>query len=155
MSAALFKAIRAQYRLEGEHLVRTRDGKRCGLKARTDGRYAQVLVHLSADIKRLLYAHRVKFFLLHGYMPERVDHKNRDRSDNSKDNLRAATHRQNQANIPRSRDCGVRKRASGRFQAYYRDGTKQRTLGTYNTKEEALEVAQAKRREEYGEFYDG
>ncbi len=39
---------------------------------------------------KLLYAHRVAFFLVHGFAPKMVDHINRNRSDNRIANLREA-----------------------------------------------------------------
>ena len=41
--------------------------------------------------KKLLYAHRVAFFLMHGFVPKMVDHINRNKSDNRIKNLREAT----------------------------------------------------------------
>ena len=40
---------------------------------------------------KLLYAHRVAFFLVHGVVPKIIDHINRDPSDNRIKNLREAT----------------------------------------------------------------
>lgn len=48
--------------------------------------------------KRGLLAHRVVYFLVHGYWPEQVDHIDGDRLNNSSENLRAVTHKENQHN---------------------------------------------------------
>jgi hypothetical protein len=47
--------------------------------------------------KRYL-AHRILFFMFNGYLPEQVDHIDGDTSNNSKDNLRSATHSENMIN---------------------------------------------------------
>lgn len=47
---------------------------------------------------KLLYAHRILFFVANGYLPRLVDHINEDKSDNRPINLRELTHRQNLLN---------------------------------------------------------
>lgn len=44
------------------------------------------------------YAHRVVFYLTHGYWPKQVDHVNGVRDDNRPDNLREANHTTNAQN---------------------------------------------------------
>lgn len=92
--------------------------------------------------------HRVKFALLHGYLPEIVDHKDRDKLHNNWDNLRPATKQQNAWNV---RSLGVRQKPSGRWQAYLRS----KSLGTFDTKTEALEARLKACQEQRGEFYAG
>lgn len=48
--------------------------------------------------KTQLYGHRVAFYLYHGWLPEQVDHIDRDRSNIRIDNLRAATKAENMRN---------------------------------------------------------
>lgn len=47
---------------------------------------------------KLYYAHRVVFWLHHGFLPENVDHINGDRKDNRIENLREASKSENQWN---------------------------------------------------------
>lgn len=44
------------------------------------------------------YAHRLAFLYMEGYMPEEVDHKDRDGLNNRWDNLRKSTSKQNKQN---------------------------------------------------------
>ncbi len=54
------------------------------------------------------YAHRLAWWFVHGEMPKEIDHKNRDRSDNRIDNLRAATHALNNSNAGRRKKTGYK-----------------------------------------------
>jgi HNH endonuclease/AP2 domain len=47
---------------------------------------------------KLFYAHRIAFFLIHGFVPKIVDHINRNKSDNRIKNLREVTARLNSQN---------------------------------------------------------
>lgn len=84
-----------------------------------------------------------------------VDHRNRDRTDNRRENLRIASPRENAANRGRRMHAhepfvGVRQTASGRWQA--RIGERGRHLGVFNTAEEAARARDAAARIEYGDF---
>ena len=57
--------------------------------------YRQVKVN-----KALYYTHRLIFFIEFGFMPTTVDHINGDKSDNRIENLRPATYRENNCNVP-------------------------------------------------------
>ncbi len=60
--------------------------------------------------RKQYFAHRIIFEMHHGYLPEIVDHHDRDVSNNLIENLRAATNAQNQSNRPASpkNKCGVK-----------------------------------------------
>lgn len=65
------------------------------LKTVVDGYYC-------GEIKGVSYkAHRVVFYLTHGYWPELVDHIDRCRTNNTPSNLRAATRAENAQNAKR------------------------------------------------------
>ena len=96
---------------------------------------------------RTCRAHRVAWAIHTGDWPvNEVDHRHGKRADNRWDNLRDVTKQVNtenqrfaQAGNP-SGFLGVHPRASGRFQAVICSDKKNRTLGTYDTSEEAHAV---------------
>jgi len=49
-------------------------------------------------VRKKLKAHRVAWFMVHGELPDQVDHINQDRGDNRMVNLRACTNGQNKIN---------------------------------------------------------
>ena len=53
--------------------------------------------HITINKKKYL-AHRLIFMMIHGYLPEYIDHINRIKHDNRIENLRAATSSENQRN---------------------------------------------------------
>ena len=84
--------------------------------------------------------HRIVWILHHGEIPAglQIDHINRDRSDNRIENLRLATHRQNKHNM-KERDlppCLHHQR--GRIQVRIRANGPKKTVGTYDTVQEAV-----------------
>lgn len=118
---------------------------------RKDGYYGVTL-------KKTLYlTHRVIFAIVHGYLPEVVDHKNHNRSDNRIENLRAAD---NSFNIWNSRISsanssgvkGVRITSSGKFEARVAVHGKTIQVGTFHTIEEAEMALRSVREKEHGCF---
>lgn len=79
------------------------------------------------------FAHRVVFYLTHGYCPKTVDHIDGDILNNSPDNLRDAVGAINQQN----RVCRGYSKRNGRYEAYIRANGSQQYLGGYGTEEEA------------------
>jgi hypothetical protein len=99
--------------------------------------------------------HRVKFALAHGYLPDEVDHEDRDHNNNLLSNLRAATHLQNCRNrVYGTRDLprGVYRRG-GKFSARIAVNGRWYRLGTHSTPEAASRVVEDRLREIHGEFY--
>jgi hypothetical protein len=99
-------------------------------------------------------AHRLAWLYMTGVWPkDNIDHKDMDKSNNSWGNLREATSKQNQENIP------LRKNNSSGFRgvswygplqkwaAYIRHNKKKVHFGYFKTAEEAAQVAAAKRAE--------
>lgn len=107
-----------------------------------------------------VFAHRVAYALYHGAAPDEIDHKNGIKSDNRIDNLREATHAQNNANFAskmgkHSIYRGVTKGARCvRFSASIRDPNEGRRirLGSFLTQEEAARAYDAAAHRIYGEF---
>lgn len=99
------------------------------------------------------YAHRLAFLYIYGWMPENVDHKNGDRSNNSLCNIRRATESENSRNMRRPhRDngtglLGASAVASGRFDSRIQVGDKLHYLGRFDTPEEAHAAYVKKKRE--------
>ena len=110
--------------------------------------------------KRIM-AHRLAWLITYGEWPSAfVDHKDHDKLNNRISNLRLATKAQNTINTPHRRDNSVgargvqyRKACTNRpyFATIKMDG-KQRTLGYYATKEEAIAAYDAANRALNGEF---
>lgn len=97
--------------------------------------------------ERRFFAHRLAWFLHYGEWPNKeVDHVNGDRSDNRISNMRMAEHRENACNTKLRADNtsgykGVtRSKGKTRWTAAIQIHGKGRSLGVYDTKEEAAAV---------------
>ena len=110
--------------------------------------YVQVRIN-----QKLLYAHRVVFFIHYGYWPKEVDHINRNKTDNRVKNLRACTRSNNTRNSP-SKNFYIDKRNGNYRVRLFFDG-KQLSFGSYSEFEFAELVAKEAREKYYGEWaYD-
>jgi len=102
------------------------------------------------------YSHRLAWLWVYGYMPESLDHKNRDKTDNRIDNLRESSKSTNVINSKTRIDsssgyAGISMHNNGRWHAYInKDGV--RYSKYFKTKEEAIAWRQAKQEELFGEF---
>lgn len=111
-----------------------------------------IISHIDGKYVRL---HR---FILCSKKGEIVDHKNRDKTDNRKSNLRIATRQLNAVNRPAGRNSttgikGVIKSANGeKFVAKICKDGKTMHLGTFETIEEAYRERYKKEKELFGEF---
>lgn len=87
-----------------------------------------------------------------------VDHKNQNGLDNRRENIRLATHSQNQVNSKRkgvinSKHRGVYlNKRTGRFQAQIRKNGYCHTIGTFANQDEAAKAYNIKAIEMHGEF---
>lgn len=128
-------------RSEG-HNVRDWNRKYAGKPAggKQNHGYVQVGVN-TKDGYKLYLAHRLIFMMLYGYIPEEIDHINRDRADNRLENLRGATRSQNQAHrvqvtISKSGYRGVWfDKGTGKWRAGISVDGRGKTIGRYATKE--------------------
>lgn len=131
-----------------------------------DSKYLGVVLSISANwyINSKGYArtsgnvmlHRVIYELEHGELPEfNVDHKNRNKLDNRVENLRAATHGQNNANATRKTNSCKYKGVYKNYDKYVAQITindKVTHLGRFNTPEEAALAYNEAALLHYGEF---
>jgi HNH endonuclease len=98
---------------------------------------------ISVDGKKYK-AHRLAWLYVYGYFSERLDHKNRNKSDNRITNLREATRSQNgeNARAKRTNRTGLKgvSRHAQRWQAKIGHNGKRAHLGTYDTARQAHTV---------------
>ncbi|MCC6596965.1 MAG: HNH endonuclease [Rhodanobacteraceae bacterium] len=105
--------------------------------------------------RRTVLLHR---FVAQPEAHEEIDHRNRNKLDCRRANLRVATRAQNNANIPVRKDStsgikGVRQiRRTGRWQARITVNRRQIHLGIFNDKDAAVEAYANAARVAFGEF---
>lgn len=108
-------------------------------------------------LNRVLYrAHRLVWLLHTGELPEIVDHINHERDDNRFKNLRAVTTSENNANMDMRSD-----NKSGFKGVSFHKGSKRwvaklqgKTLGYFNSPEQAAECYQAAARQQFGVHFN-
>lgn len=102
--------------------------------------------------------HRLLLGLSNHTKSEEVDHKNHDRSDNRKQNLRVCTHQENMYNrvTPSNNTSGhigvSYNRRNGKYRAYIGCYGKTISLGEYNTIQEAIESREDAEKKYFGKF---
>ena len=118
--------------------------------------------YISSSVNNKKYhAHRVAFFIYHGFLPEIVDHKNRIKTDNRISNLRAATKSLNSCNakLRSNNTSGVKgvgwHKQSKRWRVRIKVNSVEHNFGLFIDKDEAIKVAKEKRKLLHGEFASG
>ncbi|WP_029673977.1 HNH endonuclease [Bradyrhizobium japonicum] len=105
---------------------------------------------------KLFFGHRIIWKMVRGTEPEQIDHKNLTRSDNRIDNLRACSLPQNGMNrsIYRNNKTGLKGVScrDGRFRATIQVNRKAKTIGSFDTAEEAHEAYRAAADRLHGSF---
>ena len=112
-------------------------------KAGSLSRYRRIYKNINGIYKRVL-AHRLRWFMEYGELPEIIDHINQDKDDNRIGNLRACTQSQNVYNttLPkkyRGVYCKKDKKRK-RHQASITIEGKRRHLGYYLSEEDAAKA---------------
>ena len=90
------------------------------------------------------YAHNQEWNIWDTSMDNSIDHRNQDKKDNRLCNLRKATHSENKQNV-NHKGCDFHKR-SNKWRARIKLNGKQKTIGSYDTFEEAHEAYLAEKR---------
>jgi hypothetical protein len=115
--------------------------------------------YLQAGIDgRMRLLHRMAFLYMEGSIPELVDHKNRNPSDNRWENLREASALTNMFNkkVSRTSSTGLKGvllcKKTGRFYSYIKVSGKNKFLGAFDSKDEAFEFVSLAREMIHGEF---
>jgi len=107
--------------------------------------------------KKYYMEHRLVWLYHRGWLPEALDHKNGNPSDNRMSNLRPATQMQNRWNSRRKQKTttntkGVYKRPSGNYEAHICADFKRIHLGTFEKKRDAIQAVAKARRSLHREF---
>ena len=103
------------------------------------------------------FLHKLIWLHVHGYIPEEIDHKDGDPTNNSLGNLRIATRSQNLANARiRIGESGLRgvklNPSTSKWQSRIYRGRQCYFLGDFDTKEEAAAAYRTAADKMYGEF---
>jgi hypothetical protein len=106
----------------------------------------------------MVSVHRLVFYIIHGYIPELVDHIDGNILNNRADNLRAATRLQNSINskTPKTNTSGRKgvysQKGTGKWIARIRANNRVFHLGTFITFEEAAQARAAAEEKYHGEY---
>jgi len=132
----------------------SRPGVKAGKVAGANrGQYRVITVN-----RRTYGAHRLAWLYVHGNLPDEIDHRDGDPSNNRIKNLRPATRAQNAANrgIFKNNKTGYTGvsfiQSRGKFQATIGVGGKNVTIGLFDTLEEAAAARSAATKKVHGEF---
>ena len=119
-------------------------GKRAGGASQKGYRYVTI-------DERRYPEHRIVWLIVHGDLPEEIDHRNGKKADNRPRNLRNGTHAQNMQNrrkqvVGKKCPIGVREQNGG-FIARIRTGGALKYLGTFPTQDLASDAYLRAKRE--------
>lgn len=105
----------------------------------------------SSENRKTIYLHRL---ILNAPSTVEVDHVNRDRTDNSRRNLRLCTRQQNMANIQSYNKHGFKGISfqDGKFKAHITINGRLMYLGRFVLKEDAARAYNTTAKEWFGEF---
>ena len=130
---------------------RIKIGQPAGSVGKSNNRYVRIKIDGVTH-----YGHRLAFLIMEGRMPEEVDHKDLNRSNNAWTNIRAATRGEQNRNRPvQSRNRLGIKGVSfeyGRYRAKIRVDGKSVHLGSFDREQDAIEAYATASRHHHGEF---
>ena len=134
---------------EDGYLIRKISGKRLGC---LNGKYLRGRIE-----KKNYYVHRLVYLYHKGSMPRCIDHINGKHLDNRIENLRPATHSENQWNRPKNTNNSsghknIGKTKSGRWIVSMERYGKRYRGGSYEHIEDAVKAAQVLRERLHGEY---
>ena len=119
--------------------------------------YIAIGVNLNKK-QKFLKAHRLAWFIVNHELPNVIDHIDRDKSNNSLSNLRDCNNSLNQINIPISKrnTTGYKgvyyRKDNGKYRAIIKIDGRNKSIGQYETAEEAYSAYKKKAIEVYGDF---
>ena len=134
---------------------RTKGRAICGKPVGNKSKYGYIETKVQ---NKRLKVHHIVWYLHKGYFPVRLDHINRDRTDNRIENLRECTAQENNRN--RSNDSVKRKlprnvytsKSVGKYRVLLSMGGKSLCFGTFSNVADADIVAKQARELYYGDF---
>ena len=149
-----------------KHLFDYRDGElfwrvnssRAKIGARAGSDCADGYRQVSIGKRKLVMEHRVIFLWHHGYLPDEIDHIDRNKSNSRIENLRAVTHRQNMRNSSARKNnvSGVKgvswHKNTGKWIVQLGVNGRKKYVGVYDDLDLAQLVAEEARRKYHGEF---
>jgi hypothetical protein len=108
--------------------------------------------------RKLIKAHRLRWYMEYGYVPSEIDHVDRNRSNNSVENLREVTRSQNNMNGTKHKNCTSRyigvswNKDLNKWGACVCYKNKKYQVGCFDNEEEAAIARDKKAIEIQGEF---
>lgn len=105
----------------------------------TKNKAGYIIINIKTNGNRYrLYAHHFVYFMKHGFIPEQIDHINRNKSDNRINNLREVTHQQNMFNRY-SKGFHLNKNTN-KYEASIRLNNKKIWLGSFDNEDDAVKT---------------
>ena len=160
MRCDMISFIQENFRYENGVLYRTTSrggekiGKAAGWLTACNGRpYWKININ-----KKTMYLHHVIFLMHHGFLPDYIDHKDGDSTNNKIENLRAATQSQNMANsaMKSSNTSGYKgvtfRKDTKKWASAIMVNGKHISLGSHKTKEDAHAAYVLGAKKYFGEF---
>ena len=105
-------------------------------KKKTKNGYIMLTVRDENSFAYYVYGHQFAWFIMYNETVALIDHKNRIKTDNRKDNLRSVTKSQNAMNQSNAKGCSFDKKKS-KFESYINVDNKKIHLGWFESEAHA------------------